>query len=187
MSDKEIIIDGIDVSGYKKKKLNKIITYENYAEIHIDSKKYGHNIALVDIEDLEPLILKTWRVIKNKTSGKLYACSIGINNSTVYMHNLIMHTPKGYDTDHINRDNTLDNRKQNLRIVSRRENLLNIRDIKSNNTSGYKNISFNKQKQKWVVYFTIKGKTNYLGSFENINDAIIVRDKFKQSEVYKNG
>lgn len=183
MNDKQIIIDGVK----RQRKLNKIISHKSYAEIYIYSKTYGEHIALVDIEDLGKLSLKTWRVIKNNASGKLYACTTDENNSTVYMHNIIMNTPKGYDTDHINRENTLDNRKQNLRIVTRRQNLLNIRDIKSNNTSGYKNISFNKQKQKWVVYFSIKGKTNYLGSFMDINEAIKIRDNFLKSEEYKNG
>lgn len=183
-SKEQIMIDGVNVSGCRKKKLNKIVSYENYAEIHINSKTYGHYIALVDIEDLSNLVSKTWRVVKSKTSGKLYACTTNKNNSTIYMHSLIMNTPKGYDTDHINRENTLDNRKQNLRVVSRRQNLLNIREIKSNNTSGYKNITFNKQRQKWVVYFSIKGKTHYIGGFTDINEAIIARDKFKKSEVY---
>lgn len=178
-----IVIDGVK----KRKKLNKIIVYKDYAEIYINSKTYGEHIVLVDIEDIERLISKTWRVIKSKTSGKLYACTVDNNNSTAYMHNIIMNTPKGFDTDHINRDNTLDNRKQNLRIVTRRQNLLNIRNIKSNNTSGHKNISWNKQKQKWVVYFSIKGKTNYFGSFVDINEAIKVRDNFKKSEEYNVG
>ena len=171
----------IDVS---KKKLNKIILHNDYAEIYIDSKKYGKHIALCDIEDLEKIKNKTWRVIKNKTSDKYYACTLDENKSTLYMHNFIMNTPKGYDTDHIIREHTLDNRKQNLRIVSRRQNLLNIRPIKRNNTSGEKNITFNKQKQKWCVYFTIKGKTNYIGCFKDIKDAIMARNEFKKGDIY---
>ena len=45
----EKIIDGVK----KRRKLNKIITYKDYAEIYINSKRYGEHIALVDIEELK--------------------------------------------------------------------------------------------------------------------------------------
>lgn len=82
MADKEqIMINGVDVSGCRKKKLNKIVSYENYAEIHINSKTYGHYIALVDIEDLSNLVSKTWRVVKQcRICGKFKKLSAFYKN-----------------------------------------------------------------------------------------------------------
>jgi hypothetical protein len=46
------------------------------------------------------------------------------NKKTIYLHREIMQTPPGMDTDHINR-NTLDNRKNNLRVCTHAENCKN--------------------------------------------------------------
>ena len=40
------------------------------------------------------------------------------------MHRGILNTPKGIDTDHVNKDG-LDNRRSNLRICSRSQNMMN--------------------------------------------------------------
>jgi len=40
---------------------------------------------------------------------------------TIYMHQMIINTPPGLETDHIN-GNKLDNRRENLRICTTREN-----------------------------------------------------------------
>ncbi|MDQ5987396.1 MAG: hypothetical protein CSYNP_03136 [Syntrophus sp. SKADARSKE-3] len=68
--------------------------------------------------------------VKNNKWGKVYyyiAAKIRINGKpkTFYLHHLIMGKPEGTNViDHINR-NTFDNRDENLRIASRKENLLN--------------------------------------------------------------
>ncbi|RIB10270.1 hypothetical protein C2G38_2250880 [Gigaspora rosea] len=49
--------------------------------------------------------------------------------------------------DHINR-NGLDNRDENLRKTTPRENALNCK-LSKNNTSGYNGIYFNKYKNSW--------------------------------------
>lgn len=72
--------------------------------------------------------------------------------------------------DHINR-NTLDNRKSNLRIVTKFENNLN----KRNNTSGCVGVTWDRSKQKWQV--TIKKK--YIGRFDDFKEAVNAR---KQAE-----
>ncbi len=57
----------------------------------------------------------------------------------IKLHQLIMSPPPGMDVDHINRD-VRDNRKANLRIVTRRVNLRNMRKLNAN-TSGHTGIS----------------------------------------------
>lgn len=80
------------------------------------------------------------------------------------MHREIMNTPDGMDTDHINGDR-LDNRRQNLRVCTRSENLRNGRK-RENNTSQYKGVSFFKPIRKWRAYITLEKKTKSLGYFK---------------------
>lgn len=73
------------------------------------------------------------------------------------------------EIDHINcvRD---DNRFCNLRIASRQENSANMR-LKPSNSSGFKNVNFDKVKGKWVARVRIQGKRKNLGLFGSPEEA----------------
>lgn len=53
-------------------------------------------------------------------------------------------------------------------------------ELPKNNTSGHKGVSWNKSHQKWQAYIGIHGKTIKLGYFDNIEDAIRVREEAEQ-------
>lgn len=76
--------------------------------------------------------------------------------------------PEG-DIDHINGDRA-DNRLANLRHVTRAENLRN-RAKSSNNVSGIPGVTFYTKYQKWMAKFEYKGRTHFVGYFENKDDA----------------
>jgi len=78
------------------------------------------------------------------------------------------------EVDHIDRNKT-NNKLSNLRWVTYSENTINT-DINSKNTSGYKNISYDKSRNKWCVLI----KRTYLKWYKRFNkleDAIEYRDK----------
>lgn len=52
----------------------------------------------------------------------------------------------------------------------------NGRVIKTN-TSGHNGVYFNKKRGRWVAQITFQGKTKYLGSFEELTDAIKARQR----------
>lgn len=86
--------------------------------------------------------------------------------------------PIGLVIDHINND-SFDNRIENLRCVSRSENLRN-KNNKSykNNTSGIKGVHHHKNRGKytgWTAQITYKGKNIYLGHFKEKTDAMKAR------------
>jgi flagellar basal body rod protein FlgC len=97
------------------------------------------------------------------------------------MHRLIMNTPDGMDTDHIN-SNGLDNRRQNLRICTHAENLAN-RKKQISNTSGYKGVSWDKSCKKWAANISICGKYKKLGRFTDLVEAARAYDAAAK-EVY---
>jgi hypothetical protein len=72
--------------------------------------------------------------------------------------------------DHINHDKS-DNRWSNLRQASNSENMQNVLSARSDNTSGYLGVSFNKEKNKFVSVITVDGTKHHLGYFDSANDA----------------
>lgn len=62
------------------------------------------------------------------------------DNKTILIHRFIVNAKKGR-VDHKNHK-TLDNRKSNLRTIKGSNNSKNRKSKKSNNTSGYRNVSW---------------------------------------------
>lgn len=92
---------------------------------------------------------------------------------SIMMHRVIMKTPDSMDTDHINR-NKLDNRRSNLRIVTRTQNNYNT-GLRCNNTSGYRGVSFTKRLNRWRAYIGgSKGRIE-LGHFASKQQAVEAR------------
>lgn len=77
------------------------------------------------------------------------------------------------EVDHYD-NNPLNNLNENLRLVTKEQNLQN-RTIQQNNTSGYRGVSFHKGKNKWQASVKKNGKQKYLGLFitaEEANEAV---------------
>ena len=53
--------------------------------------------------------------------------------------------------------------------------LSNERKINSNNTSGYRGVSYRKDRNKYRAYIKFQGKDIFLGHYDNIDDAIKAR------------
>ena len=114
-------------------------------------------VALVDKEDYDFLSQFNWNF--NGRYAKM-TVNEGGKYKTVLMHSLIMNTPKGKVTDHINGDK-LDNRKENLRIVSQKKNMWNGKGDKTN-PSGYKGVTWYEPRKKWRV----RVNREYVGLFD---------------------
>lgn len=72
--------------------------------------------------------------------------------------------------DHINGDKT-DNRIENLRDVTCAENHKNQR-MRSNNTSGFRGVYWNKNMDKWQSYIRENGRSKHLGVFTEFEEAV---------------
>ena len=79
-----------------------------------------------------------------------------------------------HEVDHINGNRT-DNRIENLRPATASENGCN-KGLQSNNVSGYAGVHWDKSKGKWVSYIKKNGKRKHLGRFDDIQEAIAIRD-----------
>lgn len=98
--------------------------------------------------------------------------------SYVYLHRLIMNAKKGEIVDHINRDKA-DNRRENLRIVSKS---LNNYNKQINNNLG-RGIYFDKCGNRYRACISFKNKTLKLGSSKDINEVKLMYNN-KAIELY---
>lgn len=146
-------------------------------KIQLSAGNGEYKFTLVDDSDFEWLNQWTWGMGGKYAVRKQYLGG-GKKNAkyqTIFMHRVLADTPIGMDTDHINR-NKLDNRRMNLRICSRAQNMINA-GLRVDNTSGHKGISWSADRNRWIVHVYVNGKSKSLGRFTELDDAIDVHKK----------
>lgn len=170
--EEAILIKNLKLEELKNEKLKKILNIpikrnnDNIAIIEIFNKnKEKISETLVDDELYYNLIQYPWHISQGYPTSK----KVG------RMHRFIMNYDGNDYIDHIN-NNSLDNRKNNLRIASPQENMMN-RKSSINVTSQYIGVSFDKTRNKWKAYITIDNKFKYLGRFKSEQDAAKARDE----------
>ena len=93
----------------------------------------------------------------------------------LYLHRVVLARKLGRElapheiADHAN-GNTLDNRRDNLRLATKAQNQQNQK-LRSNNTSGYKGVHFNKQIGKWGALIHANRQKFPLGWFDTPEEA----------------
>ena len=131
--------------------------------------------AIVDDEDFHDLSRYCW-----------YFCSLGyaqrkgprIKNekrTTIRMHRFIMKPKTGDYVDHIN-GNRLDNRRENLRIATNRQNAMNSK-MHSNNKIGVKGVSLHRASGLFHARIRQDGIRKSLGYFKTAEEAGLAYDK----------
>lgn len=138
-------------------------------------------IAKVDDEDYEWLSKFSWYAHKER--NKYYAVRkskrSGGKQKMIYMHREILRSSVSMKCDHIDGDG-LNNQKENLRVCTNQQNLMN-RGPQQNNTTGYKGVS--KTGARYYASINTNGSNIYLGSYEKPEDAAKAYDK-KAKELF---
>lgn len=132
--------------------------------------------AIICKEDVEKISNHIWCL--NSVGYVVTASKIKEEKSVLLLHRLILHPKDSEIVDHID-NNPLNNKKENLRIVSKSQNGMNSR-TPSNNTSGVKGVSWDKKSNKWHAYIKINYKRINLGYFKKLDDASRAREKAEE-------
>jgi len=133
---------------------------------------HGH-VILVDDEDYEALSAFKWCLNSGKNKYAIRRTTNAEGGHLQLMHRQIMgvgrFSDNGIYVDHIN-GNTLDNRKENLRLATNQQNAVNSRKPK-NNTSGLKGVIFYPKQNRWRAFIKFNYKQIHLGMFGTKEEA----------------
>ena len=140
-----------------KKKYN---TYDLSGEYGVGYTSKGEEFYF-DLEDYNLIKEYCWLI----ASDGYVASANGI-----LFHNIVMGDKS---IDHKNHKK-YDNRKFNLRKASASQNQMNA-SKRSDNTSGFTGVGWNKDRCRWVAYIAIDGKQKHLGYFDRFEDAVQTR------------
>lgn len=141
-----------------------IVRKGTVCEVTINSIKYGNVTGLIDCDIADKIKSENINISVTKWSGSLYFI---LTNPTISLHRWIMQADDGQLIDHINQ-NTLDNRRSNLRFTDKSINALNSK-VRKDNTSGFTGVY--KSKNRWIARITWRGRTHQVGTFNTPEEA----------------
>ena len=134
--------------------------------------------AMVDDADFN--WLNQWKWCACYMKGNYYvmrASSLGSSKAqSVYMHREILGLKRGdkRQGDHRNH-NTLDHRRNNLRVCTPQQNQMNQKPHRSK-MSKYKGVSWLKRRKKWRASIGLDGKKKSLARFDTEEEAALAYD-----------
>ena len=139
-------------------------------------------VALVDDDDFERVNRFKWHVTKGRND--FYAernLRVNEGKGRQLLHSFLLPHRKGLHVDHINH-NTLDNRRDNIRICTVSQNHMNRRKG-TGTTSKYKGVYWHTAAGMWQVATKKNYKRIFIGYFKDEEDAARAYDA-KATELF---
>ena len=125
----------------------------------------------VSPEDYRVLSAMRWSAIKRGPRKTMLYVQATRRWGAVSMHRFIMSPPPGMQVDHANGD-TLDNRRENLRICTACENARNHK-VNVDSKSGYRGVAPTTWPGRWRAVIHINGKQKALGCYGTPEEAAL--------------
>ncbi|MEH7249196.1 AP2 domain-containing protein [Neobacillus niacini] len=154
-----------------------------------DGTRLETRVSAKHLERLQALPYKFFASWDNYTKSYYVVYHITKSNgkdSIRSLHRLITSCPKGKVVDHWDKD-TLNNLDSNLNIVTSSQNLQNRNAIHTQNTTGYKGVSFERRTRKYVAQIKINKKHIWLGRYDTPEKAHEAYMRYRnKAELYLN-
>jgi hypothetical protein len=128
-------------------------------------------VTVIDDADVAATAGYNWTAAVASDRRTVYAV-VTISKRALYLHKML--APQWAIVDHADGDG-LNNCRYNLRDGTGFRNNAN-KAMLSSNTSGYKGVSWNKQKKRWVAGIRVEGKSVFLGYFGTPEEAAAAYD-----------
>lgn len=140
-------------------------------------KHTGKYSVIIDAIDAAWAVQFNWTADLACNGQRVYAvrrvlCADGVKRK-VYMHREIWARAHGAISQAMQIDHKehgavsgLDNRRSNLRLANQSQNLGNER-LRSDSTSGYRGVSWDRNRRKWIAYINHRGTRTRLGAFSD--------------------
>jgi hypothetical protein len=146
------------------------LSYISYPAVCIPLSN-STKFVTIDAEDAYLVAGRAW-CLKNGYAAT--ALHVSGRTRGVFLHRVIMASalagsPDGTEVDHENGDK-LDCRRGNLRLATHAQNMRN-RGLQSNNTSGFKGVSWDRQRRAWQAKIRVDGRQVKLGRFRSPESA----------------
>jgi hypothetical protein len=128
--------------------------------------------AIVDYADYQKISGFKWRTVE-AYKNTFYAATwmrTGGKGRHVYLHRFLLGFPEKEKRTNFINGNTLDCRRENLRLVTDSQSQMR-RKLSENNSTGFRGVSFNKASGKYKAYIKRNGKLIHLGLFTKPKDA----------------
>ena len=131
-----------------------------------------------DLDDYEKIKDHCWyydehgylRTTINGKHIRLHRYIMGVDDPNIFVDHK-KHPPRN--------EHKIDNRKNNLRIVTPKENVYNS-SLSKNNTSGVTGVYWNECHKKWKVCFPFNGELKHIGYYDDFDDAVNKRKQLEQ-------
>lgn len=150
---------------------NEWVVKDGVLMIDVSTPTNKNKWAIVDLEDFDKVLKrvpKTKWLYHDSAPGEPWGKYVVDSNRKTRLHRFVCGvTGNALVVDHVNGD-TLDNRKSNLKIVTRAENNMNMR-MRKDNTSGC--VGVVRKDGRWSATIQKGGETFHLGIYDTFKEA----------------
>jgi len=113
------------------------------------------------------------------TNGYVAGYVVEQGGRRVYLHRWLLDAQPGQFVDHID-GNKLNNRRSNLRLVTRSQNQANRRHNRTSR-SRYKGVTWHKRRKRWMARIQVRGRRITIGYFNDPLQAAYEYDAFARN------